>query len=55
MHAKKRRADQFRFVLHGRQRFWSSCDAAIDPKTGQLKSAGDPVKQLSPSCIMLLP
>lgn len=27
----------------------------IDAKTGKLKSAGDPVKQTSPSCIMLLP
>ena len=27
----------------------------IDPKTGRLKSAGEPVKQTSPSCIMLLP
>lgn len=27
----------------------------IDAKTGKLKSAGDPVKQPSPSCIMLLP
>ena len=27
----------------------------IAPKTGQLTSAGEPVKQLSPSCIMLLP
>jgi len=27
----------------------------IDPKTGRLKSAGDPIKQPSPSCIMLLP
>jgi 6-phosphogluconolactonase len=27
----------------------------IDPGTGRLKSAGDPVKQPSPSCIMLLP
>jgi 6-phosphogluconolactonase len=27
----------------------------IDAKTGRLKSAGDPVKQPSPSCIMLLP
>jgi 6-phosphogluconolactonase len=28
---------------------------AIDAKTGRLKSAGEPVKQTSPSCIMLLP
>jgi 6-phosphogluconolactonase len=28
---------------------------AIDAKTGKLKSAGEPVKQPSPSCIMLLP
>jgi 6-phosphogluconolactonase len=28
---------------------------AIEPKTGKLKSAGEPVKQTSPSCIMLLP
>jgi 6-phosphogluconolactonase len=27
----------------------------IDPKTGRLTSAGEPVKQPSPSCIMLLP
>ncbi len=27
----------------------------IDPKTGRLKSAGEPVSQPSPSCIMLLP
>jgi 6-phosphogluconolactonase len=27
----------------------------IDPKSGELKSAGEPVKQTSPSCIMLLP
>ena len=27
----------------------------IDPKTGGLKSAGEPVKQPGPSCIMLLP
>jgi 6-phosphogluconolactonase len=27
----------------------------IDPKSGRLKSAGEPVKQPSPSCIMLLP
>jgi 6-phosphogluconolactonase len=27
----------------------------IDPKTGKLKSAGEPVSQPSPSCIMLLP
>jgi 6-phosphogluconolactonase len=27
----------------------------IDAKTGKLKSAGEPVKQPSPSCIMLLP
>jgi 6-phosphogluconolactonase len=27
----------------------------IDPKTGRLQSAGEPVKQPSPSCIMLLP
>jgi 6-phosphogluconolactonase len=27
----------------------------IDPDTGRLKSAGDPVKHPSPSCIMLLP
>ncbi|MFM8273989.1 MAG: lactonase family protein [Gemmata sp.] len=27
----------------------------IDAKTGKLKSAGDPVKHASPSCIMLLP
>jgi 6-phosphogluconolactonase len=27
----------------------------IDPKTGKLKSAGEPVEQTSPSCIMLLP
>ncbi len=27
----------------------------IDPKTGKLKSAGEPVQQNSPSCIMLLP
>jgi 6-phosphogluconolactonase len=27
----------------------------IDPKTGGLKSAGAPVSQPSPSCIMLLP
>jgi 6-phosphogluconolactonase len=27
----------------------------IDPKTGRLTSAGDPIKQTSPSCIMLLP
>jgi 6-phosphogluconolactonase len=27
----------------------------IDAKTGRLKSAGEPVKQPSPSCIMLLP
>src|SRR5207237_964540 len=27
----------------------------IDPKSGRLMSAGDPVKQPSPSCIMLLP
>jgi 6-phosphogluconolactonase len=28
---------------------------AIDAKTGKLKSAGEPVKHTSPSCIMLLP
>lgn len=28
---------------------------AIDAKTGKLKSAGEPVAQTSPSCIMLLP
>jgi 6-phosphogluconolactonase len=27
----------------------------IDPKTGGLKSMGEPVKQTSPSCIMLIP
>ena len=27
----------------------------IDVKTGRLKSAGEPVKHTSPSCIMLLP
>jgi 6-phosphogluconolactonase len=27
----------------------------IDPKTGRLMSAGEPVRQSSPSCIMLLP
>jgi 6-phosphogluconolactonase len=27
----------------------------IDPRSGRLKSAGEPVKQPSPSCIMLLP
>src|SRR5436190_4728006 len=27
----------------------------IDPKTGRLKSAGEPVRQTSPSCIVLLP
>lgn len=27
----------------------------IDGKTGKLKSAGEPVQQTSPSCIMLLP
>ena len=27
----------------------------IDPKTGRLNSAGEPVEQPSPSCIMLLP
>ena len=27
----------------------------IDPETGRLKSAGEPVRQPSPSCIMLLP
>jgi 6-phosphogluconolactonase len=27
----------------------------IDPKTGRLRSAGEPVQQPSPSCIMLLP
>jgi 6-phosphogluconolactonase len=27
----------------------------IDPKTGRLKSAGEPVTQTSPSCIMLVP
>jgi 6-phosphogluconolactonase len=27
----------------------------IDPKTGELKSNGEPVKQPSPSCIKLLP
>jgi 6-phosphogluconolactonase (cycloisomerase 2 family) len=27
----------------------------IDPKTGRLTAAGEPVKQPSPSCIMLLP
>jgi 6-phosphogluconolactonase len=27
----------------------------IDPKTGKLKSSGEPVKQTSPSCIMILP
>jgi 6-phosphogluconolactonase len=28
---------------------------AIDPKTGRLKSAGEPVAQESPSCIMIMP
>jgi 6-phosphogluconolactonase len=27
----------------------------IDPRTGRLKAAGEPVRQTSPSCIMLLP
>jgi 6-phosphogluconolactonase len=27
----------------------------IDPKTGRLTSAGKPVEQPSPSCIVLLP
>jgi 6-phosphogluconolactonase len=27
----------------------------IDPKTGRLKATGDPVRQTSPSCIMLVP
>ena len=27
----------------------------IDPKSGRLMSAGEPIKQPSPSCIMLLP